>query len=176
MKFLGGVQCVQYWLHPLPPWFICYGLASWDGDSEVLRSYVLCQTVFVLDGLPAKAVELHLLLVFNSYLTHSWLPKQILLPLGKGEPGSNGNEVVTPPSPKHWNSQTKALPLVAVKRLTQESTEVVPLFSNRSHRDSVWTNLTKLQDKDTSGGLDTHLDTNPSISMSPCKLVSLIHK
>ena len=26
---------------------------------------------------------------------------------------------------------------------------------------------TKLQDKDTSGGLDTHLDTNPSISTSP---------
>ena len=42
--------------------------------------------------------------------------------------------------------------------------ELVPLLGYQSHRDSV---QTKLQDKDTSGGLDTHLDTNPTISMSP---------
>ena len=44
-----------------------------------------------LDELPAKAVKLHLLLVFNSYLTHSWLSKPILSPLRQSEPGSNGN-------------------------------------------------------------------------------------
>ena len=48
LKFLGGVQYVQYYSHPLYPWFICHGLASWD--SEVLGSWVLCQTVLVLDG------------------------------------------------------------------------------------------------------------------------------
>ena len=84
MKFLGGVQCAQYWSHLLHPWFIYHGLASWDSDSEFLGSWVLCHTVLVLHGLPAKAVELHLLLVFNSYLTHSWLPKQILSPPGQG--------------------------------------------------------------------------------------------
>ena len=45
--------------------------------------------------------------------------------------------------------------------------ELIPLFGNQSHRDSVRTNSTKLQDTDTSGGLDTCLDTNPSISTSP---------
>ena len=38
MKFLGGVQCAQDWPKPLHLWFICHGLANWDGDSEVLES------------------------------------------------------------------------------------------------------------------------------------------
>ena len=38
MELYGGVQCAQYWPHPLHLWFICHGLVSWDGDSEVLRS------------------------------------------------------------------------------------------------------------------------------------------
>ena len=45
--------------------------------------------------------------------------------------------------------------------------ELVLLSGNWSQRDSVQTNSTKLQDKDTSGGFDTRLDTNPSISTSP---------
>ena len=49
--------------------------------------------------------------------------------------------------------------------------ELVPLFSNQSHRDSVRTNSTKLLDKDTSDGLDTRLDTNPSISTSMCNML-----
>ena len=53
MNFLGGV----------------HGLANLNGDSEVLVSYVLCQTV--LEWLPTKAVKLQLLLVFNYYLKWS---------------------------------------------------------------------------------------------------------
>ena len=36
MKFLGGVQCVQYWPHPLHSWFIFHSQTTSDGDSEVL--------------------------------------------------------------------------------------------------------------------------------------------
>ena len=36
MKFFGGVQCVQYWPHPLHSWFICHVLASRDADGKVL--------------------------------------------------------------------------------------------------------------------------------------------
>ena len=38
IKLLGGVQYAQYWPHFLHPWFICHGLASWDGDCEILGS------------------------------------------------------------------------------------------------------------------------------------------
>jgi hypothetical protein len=38
MEFLGEEQRAQNYPHPLHPGFICHGPASWDGDSEVLRS------------------------------------------------------------------------------------------------------------------------------------------
>lgn len=89
----------------------CHGLASWDGDSKVLRSQALHYTVLVLNGLPTKAVKLRLQLVCNSNLTNSWLPKQVLSLLDRVNPGSmvfNGllhplkNSGTPGPEPYHW--------------------------------------------------------------------------
>lgn len=38
MEFLGGVQCAQYWPHPLNPRFNCHGRANWDSDIDFEQS------------------------------------------------------------------------------------------------------------------------------------------
>ena len=45
--------------------------------------------------------------------------------------------------------------------------ELVSFFDNQNQRECVRTNSVRLQDKDTSGGFATRLDTNPYISRSP---------
>ena len=55
--FLSEVQYAWNCPHRLHPGFIYWGLASWDGNSEVLGSYVFYQSVLLLDELPLMTVS-----------------------------------------------------------------------------------------------------------------------